>query len=234
MIKIRLEKFEGPMSLLLKLIEQEEMDITQVSLANVANQFVEYIRQKGAVNPEEMADFLVVAAKLLLIKSKALLPYLYPEEEVEIEELEYQLRMYKEFLAAAKEVQAMLGKKKFMFPREFNRKAVLSGLNIFSPPKKLTKGGMKEVMADIIGRIKPAEILEEDILEYKINIEDKIMNIQNMLLDRIKVSFNKVMETAENKTEIIVSFLAILELMRQREIVLEQEDLFGEITISKK
>jgi len=234
MIKIRLEKFEGPLSLLLKLIEQEEMDITQVSLANAANQFVEYIRQQGAINPEEMADFLVVAAKLLLIKSKALLPYLYPEEEEEIEELEQQLRMYKEFLEAAKEIQKMLGKKKFMFPREFNRKAVLSGLNIFSPPKKLDKDELGEVMAEIINRIKPVENLEEEILEYKINIEDKIMKIQNMLLDRIKMSFNKVLETAENKTEIIVSFLAVLELMRQREIVLEQDDLFGEITISRK
>ncbi|RLC38634.1 chromosome segregation protein ScpA, partial [Candidatus Falkowbacteria bacterium] len=75
-MNIKLEKFEGPLSLLLKLIEREEMDITDISLARVAEDYVAYIREVENINPEEMADFLVVAAKLLLIKSKALLPYL--------------------------------------------------------------------------------------------------------------------------------------------------------------
>ena len=114
MVNFKLEKFEGPLSLLLKLIEQEELDITQVSLANVADQYVNYIRQSDHINPDEVADFLVVAAKLLLIKSRALLPYLYPEEEEDIEELQQQLRMYQEFVKASKGINLMLGKKKFM------------------------------------------------------------------------------------------------------------------------
>lgn len=233
MLKIKLEQFEGPLALLLQLIEKEELDVTQVSLAKVADQFINYIRQSGNIEPAEMADFLVVAAKLLLIKSRALLPYLYPEEEEEIEELEEQLRMYKEFLEATKRIEKMIGKKKFMFAREFNRKAVLNGANVFSPPKKLTKAEMGGVFAELLERIRPAAKLEEGTVADKVNIEDKILHIQQMLAERIRVSFNKVMERALNKTEVIVSFLAMLEMMRQREVVIHQENLFDEIFIEK-
>lgn len=233
MMNYKLEQFEGPLSLLLKLIEKEEMDITQISLANVADQYVTYIRQAKNINPDEMADFLVVAARLLLIKSKALLPYLYPEEEEDIEELEHQLRMYKEFIEASKKIDKMLDKKHFMFAREFNRKVVMANSGAFSPPKKLTKEEMGSVFEEFLDRIKPAEKLEEETLDHKINIEDKIFDIQDMLLNRIKVSFDKVMKLAKNKTEIVVSFLAILELMRQREVVLTQDSLFAEILITK-
>jgi len=232
-MNIKINKFEGPLSLLLKLIEREEMDITEISLARVAEDYVSYIREVKNINPEEMADFLVVAAKLLLIKSKALLPYLYPEEEKEIEELEHQLRMYKEFLEAVKKIEAILKKNNFMFAREFNRRAVLSQANFFAPPKNLSINDFKSCFEEMLMRLRPMERLEEETLDYKINIEDKILSIQSMLLERIKVSFNKVMEQAKNKTEIIVSFLAVLEMMRQKEIVLKQDGLFKDILIEK-
>jgi segregation and condensation protein A len=234
-MNIKVEQFEGPLGLLLKLIEKEEMDITQISLGKIADEYVNFIRTSEKINPEEMADFLVVASKLLLIKSKALLPYLYPEEEEEIEELEQQLKMYKEFLEAMKVVEKMIGKKKFMFAREFNRKAILNATKLFSPPKKLRADDMKNVLDELIERIRPIEQkLEEKIMEKKINIEDKIFNIQKMLIDRIKMSFKQVLENAENKTEVIVSFLAMLELIKQREIVADQGELFTDIMISKK
>jgi segregation and condensation protein A len=175
----------------------------------------------------------VVATKLLLIKSKALLPYLFPEEEEEIEELEQQLRMYKEFVEAAKKIDKMLDKKHFMFAREFNRKAAMANNNVFSPPKSLVKEDLRLIYEELLERVKPAEKLEEETLDHKINIEDRIFSIQEMLMQRIKVSFNKIMRNAKNKTEIVVSFLAILELMRQREVVLTQDSLFAEILIIK-
>jgi segregation and condensation protein A len=233
MINIQLEKFEGPLSLLIKLIDKEEMDITQVSMAKIADQYVNYIRTRGNINSEEMADFLVVAARLLLIKSKALLPYIFPEEEEEADDLERQLKMYKEFLEAAKNLEKMIGKKKFMFVREFDRRSVMAANGFFSPPKKLTKEEIKDVFGEILSRIKPPEKLEEKTLERKITIEEKIIFIQQMVLERLKVSFNKILSQACDKTEIIVSFLAVLEMMRQREIVLDQEELFSEIFISR-
>jgi segregation and condensation protein A len=234
MLKFKLEKFEGPLSLLLKMIEGEEMDITEISLAKIADQYVEYIRNSNQINPEEMADFLVVAARLLLIKSKALLPFLYPEEEEEIEELEQQLRMYKEFVEAAKKVQGMIGRKKFMFAREFNRKVLLNSTQLFSPPKDLRKENLTSLFNDLLIRLEPAEELEEETLDHKVNIEDKIMSIQNMLLNRIKVSFNQVLDNTSSKTEVIVCFLAMLELIKQHSIVVNQEGLFNEITIEKQ
>jgi segregation and condensation protein A len=233
MIKFKLEKFEGPLSLLLKLIEQEEMDITQISMAKVVDQFVEYIRRARYINPDEMADFLVVAARLLLIKSRALLPYLYPEEEEEIEGLEQQLRMYKEFLQAAGIINQILGRKKFMFAREFNRQAILSSANFFAPPKSLNKQDLQSAFSELTGRLQPPEKLIEETLDHKVNIEDKIISIQQMLINRIKFSFNKIFGQTKNKTEIIVSFLAVLELTKQQEIVVRQDGLFDDIEIKK-
>lgn len=233
MIKVKIEKFEGPLNLLLKLIEKEELDVTQISLAKIADQYIDYIRNSAVINPEEMADFLVVAAKLLLIKSKALLPFLFPEEDEEIEEFEQQLKMYKDFLEATKKINKILGKGKFMFAKEFNRKAVLNNENVFSPPKKLVADDLADVFRDLLERVKPAEKLEKATIEDKINIEDRIFLIQRMIVSRVKMSFNKLLKESKTKTEVIVNFLAILELMRQKEIVLEQGDLFTEIVISK-
>jgi segregation and condensation protein A len=233
MINIKIEQFEGPLALLIHLIEKEEMDITNVRLSDVADQFVAYIKQAEGIHPEVMADFLVIAAKLLLAKSRALLPYLFPEEDEDLVDLEKQLKMYKEFLEAAKKIETMLGEKKFMFPREFNRKVAVSGLKKFSPPLKLTKEALGDVYEAFLERQRPVEKMQEEVLDHKLNIEERIMNIQEMMMKKIMVSFNRILESARNKTEIIVSFLAALELMRQREVVLTQEVMFGEIFINR-
>ncbi|PLX20590.1 hypothetical protein C0584_05095 [Candidatus Parcubacteria bacterium] len=232
-MKIKLEKFEGPLSLLLKLIEKEELDITQISLSKIADQFVEHIRSTSVIVPEDLADFLLVAARLLLIKSKAMLPYLYPEEEAEIEDLEKQLRIYKRFLDATKKVESILGKKKFMFAREFNRKAAIGDRATFSPPKDLKKEEMKEVFKVLLMRIKPPEKLGNDKIEIKVSIDDKISFIRNTIKSRMKLSFTKLLTEAKTKTEKIVSFLAMLELIKQREIVADQNSLFSEINLNK-
>jgi segregation and condensation protein A len=244
MIEIKTDHFEGPLGLLLQLIEKEEMDITQVSLAKIADQYIAHINSSTDINPDEMADFLVVAARLLLIKSKALLPFLHPEEEEEIEELERQLKMYKEFLEAMKVIEKKLRKKRFMFtrdPAKAGRKAILdylksaagSEVNIFSPPKNLKANDLKNVFRDLLRYLKPPEKLEEEKLEYKVNIEDKIRAIKDILFNKIKVSFSKVLNNSKSKTEVIVCFLAVLELIKQRDIQVKQNGLFNEIEISK-
>jgi len=230
---IKIEKFEGPLGLLLQLIEKEELDITQISLAKIADQYIEYIRNADNLKPEELADFLVVAAKLLLIKSRALLPFLKGEEEEEIQEFEDQLRMYKEFLEAAKKIEAIIGKRRFSFAREFNRQAILLSAHLFSPPKKLAAGEIAGVFNEIIKNIKPVEKLEEKNLERAVSIEERILAIQEILLNKIKISFNHILANATNKTEMIVSFLALLELIKQKDIAVAQSGLFEEIEINK-
>jgi len=238
MYNIKTDKFEGPLGLLLKLIEKEEMDITKVSLAKIADQYISYIKSSPKINPESMADFLVIASKLLLIKSKALLPYLCPEEDEEIEEFALQLKMYKEFLEATKSVESMIKAKKFMFIREFNKKTSLSlagaDLNLFSPPKKLVKNDLRLVFREIINNIKPPEEkLQEKELESQISIDDKILELQKLLISKLKISFSKILRNTKSKTEVIVSFLAMLELIKQREVRAEQYGLFKEIVLNR-
>lgn len=233
MLNFKIDKFEGPLGLLLQLIEKEEMDITEICLAKIANQYIDYIRSLREIEPEEMADFLVVAAKLLLIKSKALLPFLKGEAEQEIKEFEDQLRMYKEFLDAAKKLEAIIGKKRFSFAREFNRRAILANTNIFSPPKDLKVDDLFGLINEIIKNVKLPELLEAGSLEQTVKIEDKILAIQQILLNQIKVSFSRILVGERNKTDIIVSFLALLELIKQRDVAVVQGGLFGEIEVSR-
>ena len=232
-MNFKLEKFEGPLGLLLQLIERQELDITQISLAKIADQYIEYIKSAPQTQPEELADFLVVAAKLLLIKSKALLPFLGGEAEEEIQEFEDQLRMYKEFLEAAKKIEIMIGKNRFAFAREFNRQAILKSAQIFSPPKNLTAGELAAMFKEIIKSVPSAEKLEEKSLERAVSIEEKILAIQQTLLNKIKISFNHILAGARNKTEMIVSFLALLELIKQKDVMVAQGEMFGEIEVSK-
>ena len=233
MIEFTSEKFSGPLGLLLSLIESEEMDITEVNLAKIADEYVNYIRGSQDINPEEMADFLVVAAKLLLIKSKALLPYLYTaDDEAEVDDLEKQLRMYKDFVAASLKIKEIILEKKFLFlpPLIKNRRQQFN-LPVFTAPLKVTPQILQELFWKIILNLEKTreEIIPEKTLETKINIDDKISLIKKMLLDKIRVNFSKLLASAENKTEVIVSFLAVLELAKQRELFFEQEELFSEI-----
>src|SRR3990167_7246611 len=114
-MKIKLEQFEGPLDLLLTLIEEQKIDITQVSLSQVTEQFLQYVSTARGMHPEELADFLVVAAKLLFIKSKTLLPSLHIEEEDG--DLEKQLKMYKLYYDASQRIQAMLAQRRYSFSR---------------------------------------------------------------------------------------------------------------------
>ncbi len=238
MLQIRINKFEGPLALLLKLIEKQEMDITEVSLAHVADQYIDYVKNSGDINPEEMSDFLVIAAQLLYIKSKALLPYLTPEEEDEDgEELEKQLRMYKEFLQASENIDSLARKNGFMYCpdiKNIKRYCFKDGTG-FSPPKGITKKDLHRTILSLVRtKKKKKRELQEEKIEHQVNIEEKISSIKNLVLKRINFSFNKILNTSKTKTETIVSFLAILELSKQKFVVLEQEKLFSEIIINRR
>ena len=205
MLNIKIEKFEGPLELLLKMIEKEKLDIAEISLAKIADEYVEFIKNSPQINPELVADFLVIAAKLLYIKSKTLLPYLFPEEDEDMGDLENQLRMYKEFLKASEKVEEIIKKE-----------------------------DLKNIFEFFIERRRPKKLLlREDVIEYKINIEDKIRCIEDSLISKIKTNFSALLKEAESKTEIIVSFLAVLELIKQKTIGVRQDTLFSDFTIHK-
>lgn len=238
MIDVKLEKFEGPLSLLVQLIDKEELDIAQISLVQVADQYVSYIRENGNIDPELSADFLVIAAKLLFIKSKTLLPYINPEEEGDEEELEQQLKMFKEFLDASQRLDEIIKSKNFMFSRPYKKgdiKYITGNDHLFSPPKNLSKEDLAKQFRGIVKRHKNEDKhkLEEGALERKVNLEEKIMEIQQKLIKRLSYSFNKLMDDSRSRTEVIVSFLAILELAKQKSVKLEQKESFSDIMVTR-
>ncbi len=229
MYDIKIEKFEGPLDLLLKLIEREELDITDVSLARVADQYIEQLRKLPEVSAEELADFLVTAAKLLYIKSKMLLPLLHWDEDEETGDLERRLRMYKEYVEAAKKVQTMLSAKRHTYVRE---KPPVSALG-FAPPKDFTGEKMAELFRDILRRLVPIVKPPEGVIEKTVSIHEKIRHIQDLIARHTSVSFSHLLKNAETRGEIIVSFLALLELVKQRHVNVTQERSFSEIHLEK-
>lgn len=225
MYEIKVEKFEGPLDLLLKLIEREELDITQVALAKVTDQYIEQLQKLPEIPAEELADFLVVAARLLFLKSKMLLPLLHWDQEEEEGDLERRLRMYKEYVEAAKKVQGMLSAKRHTYVRE---KPPVSALG-FAPPKDFTPDKMAELFRDVLRRLIPVVKPPEGVIEKTVSIHEKIRHIQDLIGKHAKASFHDVLKSASTRSEIIVSFLALLELVKQRHVAARQSDHFGEI-----
>ncbi|MFA6215001.1 MAG: segregation/condensation protein A [Patescibacteria group bacterium] len=232
MHKVKVQQFEGPLDLLLQLIEEQKLEITKVSLAQVTEQYIQILNQstQSAVSAEELADFLVIAARLLLIKSKALLPFLEWGEEEEGEELTKQLKIYKEYLEACKVVSGMIGKKRFSFSRE---KLLVAEEIGFAPPEKLTKNKLAQVFEEIIRGLAPILNLPTEVVRKTISIQEKIAQIREKIYRQASANFSEILREAKDRTEVIVSFLALLELIKQRVVVARQTKTFDDITIEK-
>jgi segregation and condensation protein A len=229
---IKLEQFEGPLDLLLSLTEQEKLDITRVSLAKIADQYLEYIANAQDITLAHLADFLSVAARLILIKSKALLPLIQftEEEEEEIKDLEHQLAQYKKFKEAAKNLAPLYDSPRMSFSRDG-----FSGLGVvFYPPANITGDDLAKVFAKILGEIPVVEKLEEEMVKEVLTLEERIVHLQNTLRERVQTSFSELVANTVDKVEIVVSFLAMLELVKQRLIHVEQGELFSEIHMKHK
>jgi len=232
-MRICIEQFNGPLDLLVKMIDDEKLDINDISLGNIADQFVNYIKNNPNIDPEEMADFLAVAAKLLLIKSRTLLPYLIRDEEMEeIKDFTNQLKIYKDFLEASKKIEEILEARKFMYAREFNKKMLTESV-VFYPPKNVNTKILQDTFVELVKRLKIEDNIEEDAIMKAISIEDKMSKIQNLLKKLNSLNFNALLEKNITKIDMIVSFLAMLELMKQRVVVADQRDLFESINIIK-
>jgi segregation and condensation protein A len=226
-----LEAFEGPLDLLLSLIEKEKLDITQVSLAQVADQYLAYIRDEEALSLENLSAFLSIAARLILIKSRALLPVLdfSDEEEESMEDLEYQLKAYRIFREASQRLGTMF----LIAQGAFSRDGYLGTQVAFYPPKDITKEALRDHFIGVLGDIPVLEILPEKDMATIVTLEEKIASLQESLLLRAEASFAEIVGSARDRVEVIVSFLAMLELIKQRFISVNQERYFSEIRIKR-
>jgi segregation and condensation protein A len=226
---IQLPQFEGPLELLLTLIEKQKLDVTRVSLAKITDQYLEYIASEEVISLENLSWFLVIASRLILIKSKALLPTLAfdDEEEDEIVDLEYQLKEYKKFKEAALTLKGMFVASRCMYAREGS----VLAQSIFYPPHSMLPGDLRMYFERVLGEIPVFEELEKKIVEEIVTLEEKIVSLQAMLRRKIETSFAEIVANAKDKVDVIVSFLAMLELVKQRVIHAEQGDLFSEIRL---
>lgn len=234
MHQFHLPEFEGPLDLLLHLIEHRELDITRVSLAAVADQFLEVISAPGVIELSALADYLVIAAKLILIKSRLLLPqpeHPAPEGEEDIgEALARQLREYKMF----KQVAAFL--------RERERQGLHAYPRFAPPPRpQPTTWRLEGVTADDLARalqrvLRVHSTLPQGTLTVplSVSIDQQIHTIIELTTRRPRVSFSRLLERAATRVEIIVTFLAVLELIKRLQIHAQQDGLFGEIVLTRR
>ncbi|MCX6763321.1 MAG: segregation/condensation protein A [Candidatus Moranbacteria bacterium] len=230
--QVKTEKFEGPLELLVELIEKEKLSVTELSLAHVADQYLEFIRGNESINLEHLSDFLSVASKLLLIKSRALLPTLEltEEEDAEIKDLTEQLALYKKFKEASAKIGNMSARRQISYSRD-----PFWGIkSVFYPPENINIFDLKKCFLSILAEIPIVEKLEKEFLAEVMTLEEKISELQNVLRQRIETNFAELTAGAADKIEIIISFLAVLEMIKQRVVEAEQTELFSEIKLRQK
>lgn len=229
--KVDLPVFQGPLDLLLNLIERDELEITQISLAQVADQYLAVLKQLEDAQPDFLVDFMVIAAKLVLIKSRALLPQpttTVPEGEQDVgEDLVEQLRLYKQFKAAAGKL------------RERQEEGLRTFVRLAPPPKiepHLDLSGV--TLADLLAAVQealdvfpPDESVGQVIPVVRITVRGQMESIRQQVRKKGRIIFQEILGVARGRVEIAVALLATLELLKRREITVQQEHLFGTIVI---
>jgi segregation and condensation protein A len=234
--KVKFEVFEGPLDLLLYLIKKEEVDIYEVNLTRLATQFIEYIETMRMLDLEIAGEFLVMAATLMYIKSRELLPV---DQQAQVEgedegedprwELIRQLVEYKKFKDAAAQLQFLEARQEDVFPRtpgklEFEAEtATRPEASIFD---------LVNAVNVVLKRLGQRED-QRDIFEDKWTVSEKIELLMRVLSERPSVRFSELFEGVTSRSEVVVTFLALLELIRLRQLAAVQREPFGEIEVCR-
>ncbi len=232
LIKLEQHQFEGPLDLLLTLIEDQKLDITQVALASVTEQFLQYIKTLEAIEPTTLSDYLSIAAKLLVIKSKAILPTLEVdtgEDEDPGQNLEEKLLLYKQFKETAKYFKFLDSKRQQSFTRTLTFEEKIH----FFPDSSVTIDRLHGHILGILESLKELDNLPKAKIREAISIQEKIDHLQVLISEQIETNLSSLLTNAKNKSEVIITFLALLELIKQKVLTVEQEALFTDVTIKK-
>lgn len=224
---VKSEKFEGPLDVLLDLIEERKLHVSEVSLASVADDFIAYAKQFEEFPIAEGASFILVASTLLLIKSKSLLPglELTTEEKTDIAELETRLALYQKVRGYAGKLRARFGKE-MLFPLEARERAVL-----FVPTPSTTLPSLAGALRALLANLPHTATLPKVVVEKVLSLDDMITRLTGKIQASLRMGFREFVGAtgAKAKKEIIVSFLAMLELIRRGAIRVTQENHFDDI-----
>ncbi len=219
---VKQDAFSGPLGLLLDLLNQRELEIKDVALAEIAEDYLGYL-DAHEPPPDEMADFLVVASRLIYLKSRELMPYLRTEEEEEeVQKLEDQLRLYRMFVEAADKLEARFVSDARIVPRPFVKiEAAPEG---FVMSENVTVDSLHGAMKGLLKKLEPFFALRQVHIDRVKSVQERIGELKGAIATRAKMRFKEVMHGAKNKAEVVVSFLALLELVKQRVVTATQSE----------
>jgi segregation and condensation protein A len=239
---VKTQQFEGPLDVLLSLIEKRKLLINQISLALVTEEFMKHIEEMhDPLYVKEKANFVSVASILLLIKARSLLPTIVTtEEETEdIADLEKRLKILNFIRTLSKRIESIYGTKVIYPEGNFKR-----DISVFAPSRDISIVAMQEAVFRVIHKLpKPEKKLQEVKVRKVVSIEEMMHSLSSRIQQAITCTFtqfsqgelagisNKHLDVKEKKQHVVVSFLALLELVKQNMILVEQEKMFDEIDI---
>lgn len=223
---IKQERFEGPLDLLLSLIERKQLHISDIALSKVADDFLGYAKGFADFPIAESAQFAYVASTLLLIKSKALLPQfsLSAEEEENIGDIQNRLKLLQRFRELSRHVRTRYGETPLYLPQERDSAPV------FAPPKTLSLSLLLGAMRSVLAAIPKKEVLSKAAVKKVISLEYMIENLKNRIISALRMSFKEFTGAHEGeRVNVIVGFLAMLELIKDGLITANQDRPYGTI-----
>jgi segregation and condensation protein A len=232
--KVKLEVFEGPLDLLLYLIKQDEIDIYDISLERITRQYLEYLQAFKELNIELAGEFIVMAANLIYLKSRSLLPIdqQLPEEDAEEDDPRWdlirQLIEYKKFKEAAAQLHVRERERERIFAREGGAPSLVQG------PMLLEEVGIFQLInafQTVIKRIEARQDVQE-IFAERFSVSDKIDTILQRVADGARLRFADLFGAAVSRVEVVVTFLALLELIRLKQVRALQKNMFEDIEIA--
>lgn len=235
---VKTEQFEGPLDLLLQLIEKRKLFINDFTLANVADDFIQHIRRFDNFPVSDVANFLVVASALVLIKSRSILPQLTlsHEEEADINELKKRLKLFELFRDVAGDIKTHFGKVR-LFERTFRPQEVI----IFTPDERIDQQLIHDAVMQVIASLPKQPELPKATVKKVISLEEMVERLADRVKVALKMSFSDFstyqkgrMIKKEERVHVIVSFLAMLEMVKQGVLQVTQHEEYGDIHMEKQ
>ncbi len=224
---IKTDAYQGPFELLLDLIETRKLLVNDLALSNITEDFIQHVRAQSVFPVEETANFIQIAATLLLIKSKSLIPdlALTDEETADVEDLKRRLEVYEKVREASRELLRIFGRT-IMLPAGERIPEVS-----FAPSHDLSTGALAEALARVLAAREVVEELPTARVKPLITIEEMMDRLAKRVQSAMTLSFNEFSGTTKEKIEVIISFLALLELVKQGAVAAEQHVAHGDINI---
>ena len=233
---IKTEKFEGPLDLLCHLIDKNKMDIYDINLSEITDQYIDYIRQMEQMNLDVTSEFLVMSSTLLYLKSKHLLPKTQEdEEEITEEELIRRIIEYKKY----KEITNKLKENFIEYSKRFYRNAEEIKLPAQKIEEEYTPETIPEIYKELLRRNtekinENASNIEKIAITETYTVGDTVKQMYRALVKFKKFTFNKMFSVKkQSKTEVVTAFSGLLEMSRRNKVITEQEELFGDIEVEK-